>query len=401
MSTGDVVVVCQVFHPDTQSTSQLLSALVRAVAERGLTLEIWSGFPGLHEGPAPPRREHWQNVIVRRGGVRAPFKRNRLLRAASYVTFAGFVMWRLLVAPKGRRVFVVTNPPFMPPLVWIACRMRRHQFVPLVQDLHPDGLTAIGALRRGGIVDRAWRWANGRTYRSASEVWVLGRDMAALIETAYGVPRERIRYVPHWSPVDFERPVEAESTALWKRLGLQGTFVVQYSGNMGLWHDMETLVRAAALLQSDGVRFLFIGDGLRKAAAERLSSDMRLRNATWLGFQPLETLQDSLSCCHVALISQWPQLVGVAVPCKLYGILASGRPVVAQVPAASETALVVAEEDCGIIVTPGDAQALADAILALKRDPERRAGMGRRAFAAYQAKYTLTGAVETFETAWR
>jgi glycosyltransferase involved in cell wall biosynthesis len=75
--------------------------------------------------------------------------------------------------------------------------------------------------------------------------------------------------------------------------------------------------------------------------------------------------------------------------------------VVAQVPVRSETALVIGEEQCGIVVRPDDPRALANAIASLERDPDGVAEMGRRAFAAYRAKYTLKRAVDTFDRAFR
>jgi glycosyltransferase involved in cell wall biosynthesis len=155
------------------------------------------------------------------------------------------------------------------------------------------------------------------------------------------------------------------------------------------------------LREDPAIHFLFIGAGIKRAGAEKLAGGLQLRNITWLPYQNRDDLRDSLACCHVALISQREGLEGVAVPCKLYGILASARPVVAQVPQASETALVVKEEECGVVVRPNDPQALADAIVTLVRDPKRSAAMGQRGFAAYRAKYTLEKAVETFEVAWR
>jgi colanic acid biosynthesis glycosyl transferase WcaI len=87
----------------------------------------------------------------------------------------------------------------------------------------------------------------------------------------------------------------------------------------------------------------------------------------------------------------------VAVPCKLYGILASGRAVIAQVPAGSEVALTVEEEQCGRIVLPGDAAALAASIVELEAAREETNRMGARAHAAYHAKYSLTSGAAAFE----
>ena len=106
---------------------------------------------------------------------------------------------------------------------------------------------------------------------------------------------------------------------------------------MGIWNDMESLVTVAHTLRADTeIRFVFIGGGIGYEGARVLARKLELENILWKNFIPLEDLRHSLAACHVSLVSLSTGLEGVAVPCKLYGILASGRAVVAQVPERSE-----------------------------------------------------------------
>jgi colanic acid biosynthesis glycosyl transferase WcaI len=111
-------------------------------------------------------------------------------------------------------------------------------------------------------------------------------------------------------------------------------------------------------------------------------------------------LPDSLACSSVAVISQREQLVGIAVPCKLYGILASGRAVIAAVPERSEVAIVVLEEDCGVVVPPSDPGAVAAAIQTLATSPSTVTAMADRAFSAYRHKYSLAATCQRFWSHW-
>jgi glycosyltransferase involved in cell wall biosynthesis len=396
-----IYLVCQVFYPDPQSTSQLLSDVIRELAGRGHAITVLSGFPGMKTAGALESREVWNGVVIERGGLRGSFKRSLWRRAVAYASYCLFVTRRLLTIPSGARVLVVTNPPFAPVLAWLVCTVRGHRFSALLQDIYPEGLAAVGRLKKGGLVDRLWHTLNRRALAAADHVWVLGRDMAKMVEDRYAVPARKVRTVPHWSPIEFETITPAESTELWHRQGLAGKFVVQYSGNMGLWHDLDTIVQAAALLRErPEIHFLFVGAGMKRAPAEALAHSLGLANVSWLPYQDRKDLPDSLACCHVALISQLAGLEGIAVPCKLYGILASGRAVVAQVPDPAEVALVVREEDCGIVVPPSDARALAGAIARLADDRALTLRQGQNAFAAYLAKYTLKRATEDFNAIW-
>lgn len=394
------VLISQVFQPDEQATSQLLSELLAMLAGRGANCAALCGFPaGRRGGNRIPRAEVWRGVDIRRGGLQIDGKASLMARALGYGSYSLWLAWRLLFfTPSNARLLVVTNPPFAPVLVHWCSWLRGWSYDVFLHDIYPDGLVALGKLSERSMVTRLWRRFNRRALASAQNVLVLGRDMAGLVEKHYGVPSGKISYVPNWSPFVPDKTQSAEKTGLWQALKLKGRFVVQYSGNMGLWHDLDTIVRAAALLHADeGIIFLLIGEGRRKAAAMRLSQILDATNMIWLPLQPMTELGDTLSCCHAALISQRAGMEGVAVPSKLYGIMASGRAVLAQVPAQSETALVVAEEACGLVIPLGDAQALADAIRSLAGDRFRTSIMGERALAAYRRKYTLQRAVGQFE----
>jgi colanic acid biosynthesis glycosyl transferase WcaI len=79
----------------------------------------------------------------------------------------------------------------------------------------------------------------------------------------------------------------------------------------------------------------------------------------------------------------------LAVPSKLYGLLAAGKPVVVIGPEDCEAARVVKEENCGIIVRPGDGAGLAEALRRLRDGPGTCAAFGVRARRAFESGYDL------------
>jgi glycosyltransferase involved in cell wall biosynthesis len=395
------VFLCQVFYPDSQSTSQLLTDLLRAAAGGPLQFTVITGFTSKESGKFPPRRETFDGIEVRRTGIAAEYKKTLIRRGLHYFCYMIGATAELWKVRKHSLVFGVTNPPFTPISLWMLSKCFVGRYQVWLHDIYPDGLIAVGRLQPEGLVARLWRAVNRRALRGAERLVVVGRDMAELVESVYGVPRDKIEYVPHWSSFTPGARARAEETQMFRTLLLDKKFIVQYSGNMGLWHDIESIVLAAHKLRDrQEIRFLMIGDGLRRVKAEQLAVELGLQNMTWLPFQPKESLSDSLACCHLALVSQREGLKGIAVPCKIYGILASGRGVLAQVPSGSEVDLVVNEEACGVTVPPGNADALAGAILELHQDRARVARMGENAFRAYQEKYTLEVAVERFKRIW-
>jgi len=318
-------------------------------------------------------------------------------RLFAYVAFSLGVFRRLLRIEPEAEVVACTNPPFLPVLVFLASRLRGWRYRLFLLDLYPEGLERTGLLRPGGIWARLWSRANRSAYRGSRGLAVLGRDMKALVEKNYGLSPGDVRWLPHWSATDASAPISFGQSMTVQRLGLADFKVIQYSGNMGLWHDLNNLVQVASLLREQReIRFLLAGQGRRKPEAQALARQLGLTNILWIDPVPLHELDDLLAACHAAVISQREGLTGIAVPCKLYGILASGRPILAAVPPDSEVAQAVQEEKCGQVLPPLDPQAMADCIRAWLGQPEALATMGQRARRAYETKYTLETAGRNF-----
>ena len=400
-----LVFVCQTFYPDPQSTSQMFTWLLTKLANDNpdLDVTVLCGYPGRQEDVHVniPRKETFGRIRIRRFGLNVDFKRNLWTRFLSYVSFLAGVYFRLLFVGRKSIVCGITNPPFMSIVLWLRSLLGRFRYQYVFQDVYPDALVKLGNLKSSSPINRFWMFLNRRSYHTAEKLVVLGRDMMELLHRDYGVPPEAMTRISPWSVTEPSEVVSFDSNPLADELGLKDKFVVQYSGNMGVWHDMNIFVDAADRLREEkGIHFLFIGGGQRRAEAQAKSEELGLNNMTWLEFMPIERLPESLTCCHVSLVSLRAGLAGVAVPCKLYGILAAGRAVIAQAPAESEVSLVVEEENCGRVVAPGDCDGLVAAIKELAADREETVAMGERAFAAHESKYALRWACEGFSKLW-
>jgi glycosyltransferase involved in cell wall biosynthesis len=202
--------------------------------------------------------------------------------------------------------------------------------------------------------------------------------------------RPKVVYISNWADPSVVCPVDPESNPFIKELGLQNKFLVQYSGNMGLSHDMETIVEAARELNGDQTtHFVMIGGGGKFNKIKDMVSHYKLTNMTFLPYQPRKNLKYSLGASHVSLISLEKGAQGLSVPSKLYGIMASGRPIVSIVPENCEVALTVREFNCGLVTPPKDVESLVNSIAWLKSNETERKAMGDRAHTAFLKHFTV------------
>jgi len=144
---------------------------------------------------------------------------------------------------------------------------------------------------------------------------------------------------------------------------------------------------ARALRAEHDVVFMFIGGGKRFPELRATADREGLRNVRFLDYLPREQLSFSLSAASVSLVTEEPEVEGLLVPSKTYGILSSGRPLIFVGSPASDVAGIVRDADCGLVVSPDDGGGLVRAIAALRHDPVRLATLGANARRAAEQTY--------------
>ena len=306
----------------------------------------------------------------------------------------------MILIRKNDVVVAKTDPPMLSVLAGPIARLRGAKLVNWLQDLFPEVAMAVGPGKDGamGPVYRFMKVLRDRSLRAADMNVVLGDRMAERV-LALGVAPEKIRLISNWADARVLRPVLHEENDLRRAWGLDGKFVVGYSGNLGRAHEYETLIDAIARLEDDPpsgppVVWLFIGGG---ALYEEFALQTARRHLTSVVFKPYqsrELLSQSLSAADVHLVSLRPELEGLIVPSKFYGITAVGRPALFIGDTDGEIARLIARYDCGVTVAPGDGAALARAVHDLAEDPERRMQLGKNARAAFEASFEQSIAVK-------
>ncbi len=135
-----------------------------------------------------------------------------------------------------------TNPPLVVPIAVLAARLHRRPCMIIAQDIYPEVMRAHGMIDErswsAGLLTRVFGWA----YRSARAIVSLGPVMTERL-LAKGVSSERIIEICNWATGD-ETVVRGEANRLRDEWGLAGCFVLLYSGNLGIAHDVETPIRA-------------------------------------------------------------------------------------------------------------------------------------------------------------
>jgi glycosyltransferase involved in cell wall biosynthesis len=402
MQDTEYTLVTQYFYPDTAATGTLMTDLATGLQGREFDMTVLTAQPTYHSGDdvRQPRRVDREGVSVRR--VRAPLFRetSRVRHLINWVVFTMWVSLVLLVSRSGRprHVLFVSNPPILPLVLSVVCRLRGWEYTYIVHDLYPDFLVESAFLRRDHPVVKVWQSLNRPTYGNATAVVALGPVMRSRIVRTTGVAPERVHVIHNWADGAFIRPLAKTDNPFSDEHGLTDRFTLVYSGNIGDNHDLETVVRGAAELEDEPVRILIIGEGAKRREIEQLAAELGVDDGTvtFLPYQPREQLPYSLTCGDVSIVAVERNLAGVSVSSKLYTALAAGMPVLAVADVADDVGHLVEDHGVGVRLSQGDSSAVAAAVRTWLADPELVERQGRTARDTFERHYTRDAAVDAY-----
>jgi len=388
-----VVLVNQYCYPDVASTGHLIHTLALELArDHGFEVEVLTTQPSYGD------KETWVNLpgVVREEGVTfrrvwVPRVSKNILagRAIKDLTFLVQLQLRALLGKNRGTVFVYTTAPPYGAFVGAVCRLlRRQTYCTLLYDSYPHLGVWVGTFRKGGVIERVWHWVNRRMYKGASRAIVLCKAAARLLTDNYPIDPSIIRQIPNWADGDKLYPVSKADTDFAKANDLVEPFTLLYSGNMGLYYEFETVLKAAELLKDEPFRLVLVGGGGKKPWCEEQVEQRGLTNTVVLPYQPFETLNDSLNACDASLVTISEGIEGISFPSKLYTSLAVGKAIVAVSEERSELRDIVADGDCGVWAALGDAEGLAGHLRTMMRDTAATERMGENARTLFEQRYT-------------
>jgi glycosyltransferase involved in cell wall biosynthesis len=201
-------------------------------------------------------------------------------------------------------------------------------------------------------------------------------------EAELGVPRHKLHRI--WAGADDELMTPCRPTRR------DDTFTVFFYGSFIPLHGVEYIVGAAERLQARDrdVRFVLCGSGQTSGAVRRLAASRRISNIDFLGRRSLPELHRLMCESDVCLgIFGTSSKARVVIPNKVFDALACGRPVISADTPAVREALTHGENVW--LCQGGDADALAQAIEALKDDAGARTRIAAAGHDLFKRRFSL------------
>lgn len=366
-----LLVISQVYVPDPAAVGQHLADVAESMAAAGWDVHVYTSSRG-YDDPSMqyPWRELRNGVSVKRFPFSSFGKRSIAVRLVAQFSFLIQATVRAVFARRFDALLVSTSPPFAGFFGALLSLIRGTPFLWWVMDINPDQMVISGKLSPTSLFVRAFDWMNRVTLRRATAVVTLDDYMAETLHHKVDV-REKTHVIPPWSHNTPHGGTAGDANPFRIAHGLQGRFIVMYAGNHALQHPLDTLLDAAKELEHDErLVFVFVGGGAGKAGVEERIRN-GAKNIVSLPYQPLEILDECLAAADLHVVSMGNDMVGIVHPCKIYGALAAGRPILALAPASSHVAELVAGLAVGYRVAHGDTKGAVNAIHRLAQKGER------------------------------
>ena len=338
-----------------QSTGYLMIDIVNAFASQCKETALIAGSIKENERSLNPSTKVDKIVEYNRTSI---FK-----RLLTWVWGTIQIYFKLLFKYRGWYVVYVTNPP----LSYLLSLCLKNPFSVIVYDIYPDALTNIG-IKKTNFLYRKWIKWNNKLFDKADKIFTLSDGMKKQLSSY--TDNNKIESIPNWSASTKLHPINKEENIFIKSHNLTDKFIVLYSGNIGITHNVEYIIEVAKKLKNDNdIQFLIIGEGGKKKILENNVTKYGLNNCRFLTWQSVEMMPYSLASADIAVITLNDDTASLSVPSKTYNLLAVGAPLLCIAPKTSELNNLVSEYNNGRCFDKEAIKEMTEYILEVNNNP--------------------------------
>ena len=388
MRSEKVYIISQYFYPDLAATGQVLTELAEELQSYGRTIRVVAGLPNYvgSDIVEAAKHENYRGIKIKRLNYLRLSKDSAVGRLAAWFSFWINAFINTVFIRDIQSVLIISNPPILPLLGVLLKRLRKCNFCFLMHDIYPDIAIQIGKLKQDSIMAKIMNAATTVALREANRVIALGNDAKKRL-ISKGVSPQNIIVIPNWADQTKISPGPKENDFACQ-YNLEDKFVLLYSGNIGLYYNLEYLVVAAERLQDvENLVLLFVGEGGKKAKLMELVSSRNLKNVKFIPYQPWDKYNLVLNSADILMVTLQEGVEGISVPSKMYSYMASGKPVAGMISYKSDVGRLIEEANCGFRVDPGDVDGFCKEIRRLYNDEKERTRLGKNALEAFLASY--------------
>lgn len=357
-----IVFVINYFYPDYASTGQLLTELCLHI-QHDFQITVIAAQPQeeIERNKKSERfsKDRLENIDIIRIRLPKQDKRNKWSRLRYIAAYFFYAILLVLKQKDVQILYTISTPPILGGLIGtIGKFFKRTKHIYNIQDFNPEQAEAVSYMKNKSVY-RAAKWLDTINCKYADHIITVGHDMQETLYKRFANQAiTDCTVINNWTDEQEIVPLTKDHFKVQEFIrgnGWENKFIIMYSGNMGLYYDLENLIKITSDFSNhDDIVFAFIGDGAVKDVMETYVQQNQLNNVFFLPFQPKAEIKYTLNAADVHLVVNQKGIKGVSVPSKIYGVMAAGKPILGVLEKGSEACLLIENSGCGIVVEPQD-----------------------------------------------
>jgi colanic acid biosynthesis glycosyl transferase WcaI len=391
------------YYPEPIGIAPLMTELAEGLVKRGHKVRVVTAMPNYPERKIYPgyrgklyKKEYRNGVEIDRCFVAVRPKPGLIGRVLLDGSFAILSLCKAIAG--WRPDIILSTSPSLPACLPVAAAKAFHRCpsVLSLQDILPEAAVQTGLISNQ-LAIKLFEQLEKFAYASATKISVITPSFAHNLRSK-GVCAKKLECISNWVDVGLVKPLPKENNAFRRLHGLEGKFVVLYSGNIARTQGVRTIIRAAEQMQDNpDIQFVIVGEKGQLAELDALREERNINNVILRPFVSAADFPDMLAAADVSLIMQKHNVVGFNMPSKTQKIMASGRAIIASVPLHGSAAEAVLQSGSGLVVEPESPTELTKAIQSLYDNPEKLEELGKlgRQFAV--ENYSFHQAINAYE----
>lgn len=361
-----ILLITQVFYPDTVSVSQHLWDLAEYLQTKGHDVTVFSSaYPYEEKNEKYSNYDEVKGVNIHRVNQSKFGKSRPIFRVLDFFTFSFNIGLKLFFIKKKSYDLILgtTVPPLLSFQGVLLSKIKKIPFYYWVMDLQPELSIASNLIKKDSIAAKFLTYIGNYSIKHSKKIISLDSFMTAYL-IGRGVSPKDVFTIPVWPVIDKLYRGERNDNPFRIEHGFEDKIVIMYSGNHAFVHPLDTLLNTVKLLKDDPrFLFVFVGGGVRKKDVTEFKIIHKLKNIIQLPFQPRENIHNSLGASDIQVVIMGDNHVGFTHPNKIYGAMYVGKPILYIGPKQSHVTDIISDLDSNIIAEHSESEFIARELL--------------------------------------
>lgn len=372
-----ILLITQVFYPDTVSVSQHLWDLAEHLQKNGHQVSVFTSKYSYEEkNIVYSDFEIVDGVKIYRISQSKFGKGSPFFRIIDFFTFSFNISIKLLFVKKNKYDVILgtTVPPLLSFLGVLISKFNKIPFYYWVMDLQPELSIASHLIKKDSLAAKFFTLIGNYSIKKSKKIISLDKFMTEYLIGRGAKPFD-VFTIPVWPVIDKIYEGKREDNPFRIENNFKDKIVIMYSGNHAYVHPLDTLLNVAKLLENDNrFLFVFVGGGVRKIDVSDFKIKNKLENIIQLPFQPRDNIHNSLGASDIQVVIMGDNQVGFTHPNKIYGGMFVGKPILYIGPKQSHVTEIISNLKGNILADHKDENSIVNGLLdfANLNDSEKR-----------------------------